>query len=76
MIKVKYINREDKNVRSSGDSRKMVDAYCVIFECPPDNDYNETYEWACRFEVPRGSKFQANNFASKKEAVSQSGYKI
>ena len=78
MIQANYIDREALNVRSSGDSRKRVDAYFVSFNCPPD-DINlgvAPHESICRFEVPRGAKFQMTNFPNKAAALAARGYTI
>ena len=78
MIQANYIDRETLNVRSSGDSRKRVDAYFVSYRCPPDdiNPGPASHEWICRFEVPRGAKFRMTNFPTKAAAIAARGYTI
>ena len=78
MIRANCIDREALNVRSSGDSRKRVDAYFVSYRCPPDgiNPGIARHEWMCRFEVPRGTKFQMTNFPNKASAIAARGYTI
>ena len=78
MIQANYIDRETLNVRSSGDSRKRVDAYFVSYRCPPDdiNPGPASHEWICRFEVPRGAKFQMTNFPNKASVIAARGYTI
>ena len=78
MIQANYIDRGALNVRSSGDSRKRVDAYFVSYRCPPDdiNPGPAPHEWICRFEVSRGAKFQMTNFPNKASAIAARGYTI
>lgn len=78
MIEATHITREALDVRSSGDSRSRVDAYFVLFKCPPDevNPQIGNHEWVCRFEVPRGTKFQMQNFATKADAKAARGFTI
>ena len=78
MIQANYIDRETLNVRSSGDSRKRVDAYFVSYRCPPDdiNPGPALHEWMCRFEVPRGTEFRMTNFPNKAAALAARSYRI
>lgn len=78
MIQATHIDREAVDVRSSGDSRSRVDAYFVSFKCPPDkvNPQAGSHEWVCRFEVPRGAKFQMQNFSTKADAKAVCGFVI
>jgi hypothetical protein len=70
------IEREARDVRSSGDSRKRVDAYFVVFDCPPDADNPARHEWVCRFEVPRGAAFTMRDFPDKATAKAAKGYTL
>ncbi len=74
MIIAKYIDREAMDVRTSGKTRRRVDAYFVSFSCPPDDVNSDHHEWMCRFEVPRGESFCMNNFESKSAARAACGY--
>lgn len=76
MIKALYIDREALDVRSSGDSRKRVDAYFVAYLCPPNKQYSEPWEWVVRFEVARGNKFLMRDFPDQTAAISERGYTI
>ena len=78
MIRANCIDREALNVRSSGDSRKRVDAYFVSYSCPPDavNPGVAPHEWVCRFEVPHGTEFRMTDFPSKASAIAARGYTI
>lgn len=78
MIKATHIERTSADVRSSGDTRKRVDAYFVSYQCPPDavNPGTGSHEWICRFEVPRGSKFEMRDFPNKEDAKAARGFTI
>ena len=72
------VERTALDTKSSGDMRKRVDAYFVSYCCPPD-DVNPgpfTHEWICRFEVPRGTKFEMRNFPTKAAAKAARGFTI
>lgn len=78
MISAQYIEREAIDVRSSGDTRRRVDAYFVSYLCPPDsvNPGVAPHEWVCRFEVPRGQPFTMQNFPTKDAAKAVRGFVI
>lgn len=70
------IDREALDVRSSGDQRKRVDAYFVLYRCERDsvNPRDDWHDWICRFEVKRGEQFAMRNFNSKSEALKARGF--
>lgn len=76
MIKAHALDRESYDVRSSGDQRKRVDAYYVEYDCPADKFNPERHIWICRFEVPRGGKFQMQDYPDKKTAIDSRGFTI
>lgn len=76
MIEAVRIEREAPDTRSSGDSRRRVDAYFVLFHCPADAVNPGPHEWIRRFEVPRGTKFEIRNFPDKQAAIAASGWKL
>lgn len=76
MIKAVRIEREALDTRSSGDSRRRVDAYFVLFHCPADAVNPAPHEWIRRFEVPRDAKFEIRDFADKPAAIAASGWKL
>jgi hypothetical protein len=75
-LRARAIEREARDVRSSGDSRKRVDAYFVVYDCPPDAENPARHEWVCRFEVPRGTPFEMRDFPNKAEAKAAKGYTL
>lgn len=76
MIKAREVHRTISDARSSGDGRHRVDAYFVVFDCPPDDTYPHAHEWCCRFEVPRGAKFTLQDFENKAAAYAAKGWKL
>lgn len=75
-IKALAIDRESRDVRSSGDHRGRVDAYFVLFQCPPDDVNTSAHEWICRFEVPRGTPFKMQDFENKAAAHAVKGWAL
>lgn len=77
-IIAKCIERRAYDTRSSGDNRFRVDAYFVLYCCPPDKynpgPYNR--DWICRFDVKRGEPFKMQDFASKDDAHKAKGWKL
>lgn len=77
MIYANSLDRELLDTRTSGKGgRKRVDAYFVLFDCPAD-DINPggPHQWACRFEVPRGTPFKMPvRFANKDAARAARGF--
>ncbi|MDO8414866.1 MAG: hypothetical protein Q7S87_01495 [Agitococcus sp.] len=74
MLIAKGIDREARDVPSSGDSRKRVDAYFVSYDCPPDKVNASRHEWVCRFEVARGASFTMQHFEDKVQAKAARGF--
>jgi hypothetical protein len=73
-IRALYIDREALDVRSSGDNRRRVDAYFVVFSCPPDDINPGHHEWVKRFECERGHAFKMSDFQDKAAAHLASNY--
>lgn len=76
MIRASHVRRTELDCRSSGDRRNRVDAYFVSFDCDPDEFEATRHEWICRFEVPRGTKFEMRNFKSKADAHAAKGWSL
>ena len=76
MITAQIVERVAHDVRSSGEARKRVDAYFVVYKCPADsvNPSPKEHEWVCKFEVERGAAFEMSNYPNKQAARSASGY--
>lgn len=77
MIKAICVTRFSADCRSSGDSRRRVDAYFVEFRCPADGFNPEgEHAWVCRFEVERGARFELRDFPSKEAAHEAKGFTV
>jgi hypothetical protein len=76
MVKFRCVSRVATGTRSSGDSRKRVDAYFVEFDCPADAINPAPHIWVCRFEVPRGTKFVSRDFPDKAAAHATKGWTL
>ena len=69
-LKPRGIVREALDARSSGDQRKRVDAYFVEYPHPDGGP------WIVRFEVPRGSVFVPQEYATQADAIAARGFMI
>lgn len=70
LLKPYGVIREDLDTRSSGDNRRRVDAYFVEYPHPDGGP------WIVRFEVPRGTKFVPQSYATQADTNAARGYTI